>query len=53
MKIDIEKFDICVMCGDDERGKSEIIAHVRKHNMSVDVKELIFIVENPEDNTHP
>ena len=53
MKIDIEKFGICVVCGNDEKVKSEIIAHVRKHNMSVDVKELIFIVENPEDNTHP
>lgn len=53
MKFDIEKFGICVVCGNDEKGKSEIIAHVRKHNMSVDVKELIFIVENPENGTHP
>lgn len=53
MKIDIEKFGICVLCGDDEKSKSEIISYIRKHNMTVNAKELILIAENPENNTHP
>ncbi len=55
MKINTEKFGICVVCGDDKKGKSEIVAHIKKYNLSKDTAETdkILMLENPENNLHP
>lgn len=55
MKIDIEKFGICVVCGNDEDGKDEIVKYVRRHNLTKDVPKngRVRIIQNPERNLHP